>query len=177
MHQERLPGADPAEHQVVVRVGARFTTVVRTADDRPVASRILSHGPVLLAASQAEAANASGGAAARLIRSAARQIAERVRIEALGGTICPVIGTTGVARAVITFGSSGASRATLDQLHAATDTLGVAWVARKKYGKSHQGVEPMLIGSAVLGAILESLGATEIVAEAESPDPLTLQAD
>jgi hypothetical protein len=157
-------------------VGARFTAAARTTGEQHVACRILSHGPVLLAAAQAEAANANGGAAARVIRSAAEQAAEHARIENLRGAFGPVIGTAGIARAVITFGSSGSSIATLDQVRSATDTLASAWVERTNEWAPHQWLEPMLIGAAVIGAILECLGATAIAAEAESPGRMPSQA-
>jgi hypothetical protein len=161
---------------VVIRVGGRFTAAARTTGEQQVACRILSHGPILLAAAQAEAANANGGAAARVIRSAAEQAAERARVEILRGTFGPVIGTAGIARAVITFGSSGSSIATLDQVRSATETLASAWVERTNERALHQWVEPMLIGAAVIGAILECLGATAIAAEAESPGRMPSQA-
>jgi hypothetical protein len=172
-----LAGAPPAAHSVVLRIGVKFTTAVHTDGERLVALRIVNHGAVLLAASQAEAASATGGAAARVIRAAARQVAERARLEVLRGITCPVVGAVGIARAVIDLGSSGGSKATLDQVHDATDTLGLAWVDRKKDPASRTLVEPMMIGSAVLGAILECLGACEIEAEAEASGQMTVDTD
>jgi hypothetical protein len=142
-----------------------------------MAFRIVSHGPVALAASQAAAASASGAAAARVLRAAAEQVAERARLESLLGVICPVVGTAGIARAVITLGSGGGSKASLQQVHAATDTLGLNWAEGKRTGRSQAWIEPMMIGSAVLGAILERLGAREIVAESEVPVETTLEVD
>jgi hypothetical protein len=164
-----LAGDSPAERSVVIRIGAKFTTAVRTEGERVVALRIVSHGAVLLAASQAEAASASGTAAARVVRAAARQVAERAQLEILRGAERPVIGAPGIARAVIDLGSSGASRATLEQVHAATDTLGVSWVEQKKDPASRSSIGAMMIGAAMLGAILEYLGAREIEAEPEPP--------
>jgi hypothetical protein len=170
------PACGPSGERLVIRVGGRFTAAARTSGEQQVACRILSHGPVLLAAAQAEAANATGGAAARVICSAAQQAAERARIETLRGAFGPVIGTAGIARAVIAFGSSGSSIATLEQVRSATDTLASAWVERANKRAPPQWVEPMLIGAAVIGAILECLGATAIAAEAESPGRPSSQA-
>lgn len=166
-----LAGAPPVERSVVIRIGAKFTTAVRTEGERVVALRIISHGAVLLAATQAEAASASGSAAARVVRAAARQVAERAQLDILRGIDRPVIAAAGIARSVIDLGSSGGSKATLEQVHAATDTLGVAWVDhRKRDQASRTSIGSMMIGSAVLGAILEHLGACEIEAEPEFPD-------
>jgi hypothetical protein len=143
-----------------------------------MAFRLLGHGPVMLAASQAAAASASGTAAARVVRAAAEQVAERGRLETLLGATCPIVGTAGIARAVITLGSTGGSKATLEQIHTATDTLGMNWAERKRPGRLQQGwIEPMLVGAAVLGAVLARLGATEIIAEAEAPVDKTLEID
>lgn len=172
-----LAGAPPAERSVVIRIGAKFTTAVRTEAERVVALRIISHGAVLLAASQAAAASASGSAAARVVRAAARQVAERAQLDILRGLDRPVIGAAGIARAVIDLGSSGGSRATLEQVHEATDTLGVAWVAEQKDPGSRTSTGSMMIGAAVLGAILEHLGACEIEAEPESPQRPTPATD
>jgi|GEM_PF-6268238 len=160
-----------------IRIGARYTTAARADGDRMMAFRIVSHGPVMLAASQAAAAGASGGAAARVLRAAAEQIAERARLETLLGAACPVVGTVGIARAVITLGSAGGYKATLEQIHAATDMLGMNWVEGKRTGRSQDWIEPLMVGSAVLGAILERLGAPEILAESETPVERALEAD
>jgi hypothetical protein len=177
---EAAAAATPATGQsLFIRVGARHTTAVRADVDRMVAYRILNHGPVILAASQAAAASASGTATARVVRAAAEQVAERGRLDTLFGTACPVVGTAGIARAVITLGAAGRSKATLDQIHAATETLGMNWAEGRRRGRFQQEglVEPMLVGAAVLGAILARLGAPEIVAEAETPVDRTLEVD
>lgn len=154
-----------------------MTTVVRAPDDDPTALRIIRHGPVALAASQAAAASASAGAVARVIRAAARQVAERARLDGLRGLACPVLGTAGIARAVIRLGAAGRSRATLEQVRAATDTLAETWVAARQGGRPQAWVEPMMIGSAVLGAVLEELGATDVAVEGEAPREGTLEID
>lgn len=163
----RLP--DPMEsflfeQSVVIRVGTSFTRTVHSTGGRLIASRVLSHGPLLLAASQAEAASASGVAAARVIRAAARQVAERARLDGLNGPGCSIIGAGEIARAVITLGADGRSRATVAELRAATEALGLTWVAGHPGGPSQKWVEPMLIGGAILESALEFLGAEEIVA-------------
>jgi hypothetical protein len=162
---------------LLIRVGARYTTASRADGDRMMAFRTISHGPVMLAASQAAAASASGAAAARVLRAAAEQVAERARLETLLGATCPVVGTAGIARAVITLGSAGGSRATLAQIQSATETLGMNWVDGKRTGRSQAWLEPMLVGSAVLEAILARLGAREITAEAETSIDRTLEVD
>src|SRR5262249_39724087 len=105
---------------LLIRVGAKYTMAVRADGDRVMGFRIVNHGPVMLAALQAAAASASGAAAARVVRAAAEQVAERARLETLLGATGPVVGTAGIARAIITLGSVGGSRASLDQIHAAT---------------------------------------------------------
>lgn len=172
-----LTGASMSGESLVVRVGARFTSAFRVLEERSMAARIVSHGPVMLAASQAAAASASGTAAARVLRAAAQQVVQRARLEILGRITCPMVGATGIARAVITLGAAGGSKATVEQVHAATDTLAATWVEGRKGGVSQVWVEPMMIGSAVLGAILETLGTNEIAAEVEAPREGTLKVD
>lgn len=173
LHDLSAPSETPVpDHSLRIRVGSRFTRAVRAARDRPIASRILSHGPVLLAAAQAEAASATGTAAARVVRAAARQVAERAGLESLNGVTCPVLGAGGIARAVITLGGAGRARASLAELRGATETLALTWVGGQRGGPSHKWVEPMLIGAAILEATLEFLGVEEIAAEELSSLPL-----
>ena len=117
--------AGPATgRSLVVRVGCRFTLVVGASDGRLVGFRSVSHGPVLLAASHAEAANANGAAAARVVRAAAGQVAERARLESLVSAGGAVVGATGIAETVIALAARGASQATVDEVRAVTETLG-----------------------------------------------------
>jgi hypothetical protein len=161
---------------LLIRIGTRYTTAARADGRRMVGFRIVSHVPVMLAASQAAAAGASGGAAARVLRAAAEQIAERARLETLLGAACPVVvGTAGIARAVITLGSAGGHKASVKQIQAATDVLGIEWVDGRGAGRSQDWIEPMMVGAAVLGAVLERLGAREILAEVGDPFERTLE--
>ncbi len=174
--QKGAPGGSAASGQsLVVRVGTRFTTVFRFVAGRPMASRMFSHGPVVLAASHAAAASANGSAAARVMRLAAQQVAEQAGLEGLNAIKSPVLGAASVARAVITLGAAGGSRATVRQIHGATDTLANTWVDARKGGLSHQGVESIMIGSAVIGAILDFLCASEIAVEGESSGEDTVE--
>src|SRR4051794_34719746 len=134
LDKDVLAAAPATGRSVVIHVATRFTTAVRADGDRLIAVRIVSHGAVRLAASHAEAASANGVAAARVLRAAANQVAERARLEKLADTTCAVVGTAGIARAVITLGSDGGSKATLDQVHAATEKLGVSWLEAKRTG-------------------------------------------
>jgi hypothetical protein len=170
---ESPAGSQALGHALTLMVGARFTTVVHSSGGRTTASRIISHGPVLLAAAQAEAASANGAAAARVIRAAAAQVVERARLELLRGDRPSVFGATGIAQAVITLGSAGLSKATLAQVQAASDRLAAIWVDGRSERRSR--VEPMLIGAAMLTAILGHLGASEIEVEAELSDHATLK--
>jgi hypothetical protein len=167
--QSALTAVPAGAPSLLVRVGGRSTIVVRSVGDRMVGYRVVSHGPATLAAAQAEAASASGAAAARMLRMAAEQVAERARLESLLGILCPVQGTAGIARAVITLASSGSSKATLPELHEATETLAANWVDGKRTGRLQAWIQPMMVGSAVLAATLDRLGAREILAQIESP--------
>jgi hypothetical protein len=146
---------------LLVCVGIQHTTAVRMDAGQTIAYRIVSHGPALLAAAQAAAARASGPAAARVIRAAAEQVVDRGRLEKLFVTGCPVVATAGIASAVITL--AGGVRATTEQIQVATDRLGIDWARQRG------SVEPMLIGAAMLGAILARLGADEIIVERQVP--------
>ena len=157
------------ERSVVLRIGTRFTTAAHSLGGRVIASRVVSHGPVLLAISQATAANASGAATARVIRSAARQMAERRRLQGFSEAGCRVVGGTGLARAVVILGAAGESRATLAQIRQATEKLGGAWADEKGADASRSWIRPMMVAAAMLESLLECLGATEIEAESEVP--------
>jgi hypothetical protein len=157
-----VPAAKPV---LLVTVSPRFTTVLRVIAGAPPLVGIVRHGPVALAMSQAAAANASAGAVARVIRAAARQVVERAKLGEVRGLGGPVLGLADVARALVTLGSAGRSSATADQIRAATDTLAVTWADALKEGASAAWVEPMMIASAVLSAILEHVAASEISLE------------
>jgi len=172
-----LPVASPSAHSLVVSVSPKFSAAVRSNGQHPMAFRIVRHGPVMLAASHAAAAHASGAAAARVVRAAAQQVTERARLEILRGISCPVIATAGMARAIVTLASAGGSKATLTQVHDATDTLATTWADGNKGGPPHAWAEPIMVGSAVLEAILECVGQSEITAEADTPHDGTLEID
>ena|SRR5579863_4089006 len=159
--------ADPAS--VVLRIGARFTTAARTSGDRIVASRVVSHGAILLAASQAAAAGASGAATARVIRSAAQQVAHSKPFGTSWQAGGRVLGAAGVASALVALSASGGSSATVRQIREVTDRLGACWADEKRSGPSQPWIQPMLVGGAMLEALLELLGASEIEVEADLP--------
>jgi len=159
--------APSSAQPLVLHVGAKLTTAARSGADHDVAIRIIRHGPVMLAASHAKAAKASGIAAARVMRAAARQVVERAQLDPLVGRPCPIIGSSSIARAVITLGSSGRSRATVAEIHGATDALAATWLQSEAADLGDPWAEPMMVGAVVLGAILDWLGATEIAAESE----------
>jgi len=162
--------ATPSAQSLVLHVGAKFTTATRSGADprKDVAMRIIRHGPVMLAASQARAAKAGGIAAARVVRAAARQVVERAQLDPLLGSPCAVLGRSHIARAAITLGSSGRSRATVEEIHGATDALAEMWVKATAGGHPDPWAEPMMVGAAVLGAILEWVGATDVAAAPET---------
>jgi hypothetical protein len=70
---------------------------------------------------------------------------------------------------VIRLGASGRARARVAQIRTATETLAETWVAGHRDGRPQEWVAPMMVGSAVLAAMLECLGASEITVEAEVP--------
>lgn len=160
----------PASAQsLVLHVGAKFTTATRSGADprKDVAMRIIRHGPVMLAASQARAAKAGGIAAARVVRAAARQVVERAQLDPLLGGPCAVLGSSHIARAAIMLGSSGRPRATIEEIHGATDALAESWLEATRGDQPDPWAEPMMVGAAVLGAILEWVGAPDVAALAE----------
>jgi hypothetical protein len=167
----------PSAQSLVVRSGATFSTAIRALGEQPLAFRFVRHRPVMAAAAHAAAAGGDAGAVARAACAAARQVAERSQLDLLRGIACPVLGTAGIARAVIRLGGAGRSRARVDQIRAATDTLAETWLAGERDGRPQSWVAPMLIGSAVLGAMLEWLGVGEITVEAETPREGTLEID
>jgi hypothetical protein len=163
-----LPRLQPTGQTLVVSVGSKLSTAVRAVGQEPVAMRLVRHGAVSLAAAHAAAANASGAAVARVLRVAAGQVAERARLELLRGSECPVLGAAPITRAVIRLGAVGRSRATIEQVRSATETLAETWVADPRARNDQAGIETMMIGAAVLEAILDGLGAREIAVDEEA---------
>jgi hypothetical protein len=159
-----LASVPRVEVMLSISIGPRLTTV--TGEDVP--PRLVRHGAVELAVSQAYAANAKAAAVARVVRAAARQVVEHARLAPMAERRGPVVGTEGMARAVITFGALGRGSATVDQLRVATETFADSWVTSTKEGRTAVGVQYMMVGSAVLGAILEQLGVPEIFLEPRS---------
>jgi hypothetical protein len=154
-----------SDRVLLISVGTDSTMVVQPAreDDRSVL-RVVRHGPVALAASQAAAAKGSAGAIARVIRSAAKQVVERAHFPDPPPVADFVLGS-GAAGAVIALGADGQRRATVEQVRNATDSLAAAWIAAAKDRRPRGVVQSMMIGSAVLGEILEALRAGEIAVD------------
>jgi len=153
---------------VSVTVGSRLTTVVaKRGGDAPIV-KIVRHGAVRLAASQAAAASARAGAAARVIRATADQVVERARIAELGGFDVSSLRASGLAQAVIGLGAPGRSRATVNEVRAATEALAGLWTASAPDERASSAVESMMIASAVLSSILESLGSDAVTVRTES---------
>jgi hypothetical protein len=156
----------PAPRPVlVVTVNSRFTTVLWNVAGLPPQVRIVRHGAVALAVSQAAAANASAGAVARMIRAAAQQVVERSRLGEVRGLGGPALGLAELVRALVKLGARGRTCATVEEIRATTDTLAVAWADAQAEGVAASWVEPMMVASAVLGAILEHVAATAISLE------------
>ena len=72
----------------------------------------------------------------------------------------------------MTLSAAGGRKATLSQIEQATDKLGAVWVDEKKASPSQGWVEPMMVGAAMLEAMLECLGANEIEVEPDAPRQL-----
>jgi hypothetical protein len=164
---DRVP-LTPVPNETVrcaISIGPRLTTV-SLPDGGADRLRIIKHGAVGLAISQAVAASGSAGAIARVVRAAAQQVVERANLQALRPGRCGVVGTEGMAKAVITFGGGGRTTTNIAQLRSATEAFASSWVSTSREGRPSIGIEHMLISSAVLAAVLEALGAGEISAEA-----------
>jgi hypothetical protein len=164
-----LASMPPPGEVLIVGVGSNFSTAMRAVGGQTLALRMVRHGAVSLAASHAAAASASGAAVVQLLRAAAAQVAQRARLDLLRGSECPVLGSAGISRAVIKLGAGGRSRATLDQVRSATETLAETWVAELRANRPQAGIETMMIGAAVLEAVLDGIGAREIVVDDETP--------
>jgi hypothetical protein len=160
-------GISRARKTVIVSVGPKLTTVCHPRSDGAPVVRLMRHGPVALAASQALAASATVRAAARLMGVAAQQVTERAGLGELRGSVDDVLGSAGNASVLIKLAGDGRSRATLDELHIATETLVATWVASEKGSEAAQWSEPMMVGAAILAAVLEELGVGEISVEEE----------
>lgn len=153
---------------LVITIGARHTVVSR-AGSAGVICGLLRHGPVLLAVSQAAAASAQGRALARVVRTAADQVAERSGLAVLFGTEGPIVAAAGIASELAQIASGGGRIATAAQLHAVTERLAMKFVRERRGPVLAQtgGIEILLVGAAVTAGLLAQVGAAEIVAAAE----------
>jgi len=79
------------------------------------------------------------------------------------------MGAAGVASALVALSAGGGSTATLDEIRQATDKLGICWAEEKRTGPPQHWIQPMLVGGAMLEALLELLGEREIEAESDLP--------
>lgn len=149
---------------VVVRIGFRFSLVVRADATSVVGFRVVNHGPVILASSQAEAASASGRAKARVLIAAAEQVVDRARLDDLRGAPAPVIAADGIASAVIQLASGVGATASVEALRGLTEALSVRWTEGKRSGRAALSIAQLTIGTAVLTAMLDRIGAAEIAA-------------
>jgi hypothetical protein len=157
--------ARPA-HALLLTVGSKLTMIAIEGTGAAPVLKIVKHSAVALAASQAAAASASAGAVARLVRAAARQVVDRARLDEigeLGGLDVSALRAEGLAQAVVSLEAPGRLRATVADVRAATAALAASWAAASADERASSGVESMMIASAVLSTILESLGAGEIV--------------
>jgi hypothetical protein len=161
----RLPVAGPI--MLCVSIGPNLTTVGSASTSEDL--RFVRHGAVALAVSQAAAARANSGAVARVVRAAAQQVIERARLDELRATAETIVGSEAMAKAVITFGASGRTSATIGEVRAATETFAESWVSSTREGRPSLGVQYLMIGSAVLAAILEALAIDEIFVEGSVP--------
>jgi hypothetical protein len=166
-----LTSVPRTERVLLISVGTESTMVVRPAEnDERALLRVIKHGPVALAAAQAAAAKGSAGAVARVLRSAARQVVERAHFPDPPPEADLVLGS-GAVGAVIAICAGTRSRATVAEVRNATDTLAEAWLAAARESRPRAAVESMMIGSAVLGEILETLGKAEIAIDAGTAPP------
>jgi hypothetical protein len=157
---------------MLVTTNPRFTTIVRIEEGARPILKLLRHGPVALALSQATAARANARAVARVLDSAAEQVVERAQLAHLSVEGPPIAVASEVGRALVTLAGEGRSSATTAEVRRATELLAATWVDGAKEELRPAWIEPMMIASAVLGAILLGLDAPGIaLARAASPAP------
>jgi hypothetical protein len=161
-----LAGMPTSIRSLVIRVGERFTTVVFATGSQPAVFWNLDHSPVMVAASQAAATNASGPDTADTLRAAAVDTVAGSRLRLVRGASCRVIGISNMARAIVTLAAEGESSATVQQLRGATDTLADTWAEGRMRGFPRGWVGLIMIGAAVLEAVIACVGAREISAPA-----------
>jgi hypothetical protein len=146
------------EQSLLVRIGERASTIVFAARQQPVAFWSLSHA--LLRQVLAHAAPEARFAAehARLLRAAARETVRPARLAVLRGLALPGIGTSGIARAIISVAGDGGPRVTLARVARAVDRVCVAWSTGGLPPFARDCVAAMLVGAVVLEAVGESVG-------------------
>jgi hypothetical protein len=169
-----LAGAPPSGRFLLVSVGEGFTTAVFALGAEAIVFWNVSHAALVATAVEAEASNTSGRDAVSLLRAVALESMQRSRLGLLGGDRCQIVGASRIARAVITLAAEGGSAATPDQVRNATDTLAETWAEGRLLGFPRARVRAMLVGAAVLEAVVGVLGGEPISATAEALPRLLL---
>jgi hypothetical protein len=159
-----LAGTPASKRSLVVRVGERYTTVVFATGSQPAVLWNLDHGRAMVAAAQAAAANASGPDTAGTIRAAAADTVAGSRLRLVRGASSRVIGISNMAHVIVTLAAEGESSATAGQLRGATDTLAETWAEGRTRAFPRGWVGAIMIGAALLEAVIACVGALEVSA-------------
>lgn len=157
-----LEGEPRSARSLVVRVGETFTTVVYAVGGQPTVVWNISHSAAVVAANEAVEAHASEEDATFRIREVTHQTVGRARLGLLRGSNCRVVAASRIARAVITLAAEGGNVATAEQIRAATETLSETWAEDQIGGLPGGGVGALLVGAAVLEALVDAVGCREI---------------
>jgi hypothetical protein len=154
-----LAGTPLTARSLVIRIGERFTTVVFATGSQPAVFWNLDHSAVMISAAQSAAANATAAHTADGLRAAAAAAIAGSRLRLVRGTPCRILAISNMASAIITLAAEGGGSATPTQLRAATDTLVDSWTDGRVRGFPRGWVGVIMVGAAVLEAIMVGVGA------------------
>ena len=173
----RRGGGAAVEEQsqfLVLGSGVKWTSVVLVRGSQPSVRWNIDHSPplgVLVARTMATEMNAR--CISDAIRAAAIGVVATSRLGPATGSSCCVVGRFDLACAIVTLAGNGKRRASAEQICRATDSFADAWVEALSRGSSAGWYSALMVGAAVMEAVVGCVGAGEIAMLRETSTDLT----
>jgi hypothetical protein len=166
-------GSQPPEQALLIQVGERASTVVLAARRQPVAFWTIGHGLLARVLAHSEPGR-SGPEHARLLRAAARETIRPERLGVLRGLGLTGIGTSGIARAIISVAGDGCAPVSLAQLARTVERSCAGWTTGGLPGFARDCAAAVLVGAVLLEALGEAVALRGFMTREAIRRPVTL---
>jgi hypothetical protein len=148
---------------LAIRSGVKWTHVVLVTGSQPSVRWSIDHGLLLeVLVARTTSTDVSARGISEAVRTAATSVVPASRLRFVPAQSCSVVGCGAVARAITTLAARGGRRVTAAQISAATDSLAEAWVDALIRGHSTGWYSALLIGCAVMEAVIGCVSGSEI---------------